>query len=81
MVPIRRFDPSKVIGRPPEQLTIAEQAEFCGLTIALELYSPETTPPRRIAAIGETVEDCIADLAARGLDPTHYEFAVLKPPY
>ncbi len=81
MVPTRRFDPHSVVGRCPEQLTIAEQAEFCGLTIALELYSPETTPLRRIAGIGETVEDCIADLAGRGLDPTHHEFVVLKPPY
>jgi hypothetical protein len=47
----------------------------------LELYSPATTPLRVIEAIGESPEDCIRQLAERGLDPRHYEFTRLKPPF
>jgi hypothetical protein len=81
MVPNRRVDPRRVVGLSPDQLTLNEQIELCGMTVALEIYSPEKTPLRTIEAIGETVEDCLAELEARGLDPREYEFVVLKPPY
>ncbi len=81
MVPNRRIDPRRVVGLSPDRLTLDEQIELCGRTVALPLYSPETTPLRTIEAIGDTAEDCIAELEARGLDPRNYELVVLKPPY
>jgi hypothetical protein len=81
MMPGRRIDPNRVIGLPPERLTLDEQIELCGMTVALEIYSPEKTPARTIEAIGETVEDCLEELSARGLDARAYECVVLKPPY
>jgi hypothetical protein len=49
--------------------------------IALEIYTPETTPLRRIEAIGDSAADCISQLRARGLDPANFEFTRLTPPY
>jgi hypothetical protein len=81
MLPTRSVVPARILGRSPERLSLAEQIDLVGMTVALELYTPETVPLRRIEAIGETAEDCIAQLAARGLDPRRFEFVVLKPPY
>ena len=74
-------DPQKVIGRAPERLTLEEQRVLAGKYIALEIYSPETTPLRRIEAIGDSIEDCFRQLLARGLDPKHFEFSRLKPAF
>lgn len=72
---------TKAIGRAPEQLTPAEAIALAGKFVALELYSPETTPLRRIQAIGDSPEDCIRELRGRGLDPRHHEFTRLKAPF
>ncbi len=71
------FDPARVIGRAPEGLSIAERKKLAGLTVALEIYTPETLPERVIAAIGGSAAECIDQLVARGLDPRKYEFLVL----
>ena len=73
--------PLKAEGRAPEQLSIAELTALEGRVVALEIYTPETLPLRRIEALGETAEECMAQLAARGLDPRHFEYTVLKAPY
>jgi len=73
--------PAKAIGRAPERLTVAEAIQLAGQFVALELYSPGTTPLRLIQALGESPEDCIRQLAQRGLDPRRYEFTRLKPPF
>jgi hypothetical protein len=70
-----------VEGRSPEQLSLAELTALEGRVVAVEIYTPETLPLRRIEAIGESAEDCAAQLAARGLDPRRFEFVVLKAPY
>ena len=49
--------------------------------MALELYSPQTLPLRRIEAIGDSAAECARQLAERGLDPRRFEFTLLKPPY
>jgi hypothetical protein len=70
-----------LIGRTPESLTPADAIQLAGQFVALELYSPETTPLRLVEALGESPEDCIRELAARGRDPRQYEFVRLKPPF
>jgi len=70
-----------VIGREPERLTLEERRRLAGKWIALEVYSPQTLPLRRIAAAGDTRADCITQLKARGADPARHEFLVLPPPY
>ena len=68
-------DASQAIGRSPDQLTLPERARFAGMIIALEIYTPESLPLRRIEAIGASIEECVRTLKARGLDPLRFEFS------
>lgn len=72
-------DVQRAIGRSPDRLTLEERALLVGKYIALEIYSPDTLPLRRIEAIGDSLADCIRMLKNRGLDPTHFEFSQLHP--
>lgn len=74
-------DASRALGRNPDRLTLAERLALTGKYIALEIYSPETIPLRRIEAIGDSMADCLSMLKSRGLDPAHFEFSRLAPPY
>ena len=71
----------QVIGRPPERLTIDERQALTGKWYAMEVYSPDTLPLRRIEAIGDSIDDCVRQLKARGLDPRKFEFQPVMPAY
>jgi len=77
----RAKEQERAIGRSPDRLTVEERLQLAGKYVALEVYSPETLPLRRIEAIGDSLEDCVSMLKARGLDPAHFEFTRLAPPY
>lgn len=77
----RLEDPTAVIGRSPDRLTIAERRALAGRYIALEVYTPEALPLRRIEAIGGSVAECVRQLRERGLDPTRFEYTMLEPAY
>jgi hypothetical protein len=70
---------SRAIGRAPERLSLAERARLAGKYIALEIYTPETLPLRRIEAIGDSLAECVRMLKARGFDPRRFEFTRLAP--
>ncbi len=70
-----------LVGRPLDGLTLAEQIAHSGRWVALEIYTPQTLPLRTIEAEGASVAECVAQIAARGLDPAHYEYQLLQPPY
>ncbi len=55
--------------------------ELTGKHVALEVYTPEALPLRRIEAIGDSLEECLRMLKGRGLDPRKFEFTRLYPPY
>ena len=74
-------DPKQAIGHAPEDLNLQERKALTGKMIALEIYSPETLPLRRIEAIGDSAAECVTQLTARGLDPANFEFSRLGPPY
>ncbi len=74
-------DPQRAIGRSPDRLNLDERHALTGKYIALEIYTPDELPLRRIEAIGDSVAECAKQLAARGLDPTRFEFSRLGPPY
>jgi hypothetical protein len=74
-------NPSKAIGHSPDALTLEEHLALAGKMIALEIYTPGTTPLRRIEAIGDSAVECIGQLRSRGLDPANFEFTRLHPPY
>jgi hypothetical protein len=58
-----------------------ERLELAGKYVALEVYTPEALPLRRIEAIGDSLEECLRMLQSRGLDPRKFEFTRLAPPY
>jgi len=70
-----------MLGRSPDQLTLEERRAWAGNWIALEIYTPQTLPLRRIESIGATVDECIAMLRRRKLDPANFELTLLPPPY
>ena len=74
-------DPQRAIGRSPDRLSLDERRALVGKYIALEVYTPEDLPLRRIEAIGDSVPECARQLVARGLDPVRFEFSRLAPPY
>ncbi len=74
-------NPLQAVGRAPEHLSAEEREALSGRFIALEIYSPKTLPLRAIEAVGDSAEECIRQLAVRGLDPRQFEFIRLQPPY
>ncbi len=74
-------DPKRAIGRAPESLTLEEGLALAGKFVALELYSPATTPLKRIEAIGDSAVECARQLNERGLDPARFEFSRLLWPH
>jgi len=71
----------RALGRGPDQLTLDERMELTGKYVALEVYTPEALPVRRIEAIGDSIDECVRMLTSRGLDPRKFEFSRLAPPY
>ena len=71
----------RYLGRSPDQLTLDERMELAGKHVALEIYTPEALPLRRIEAIGDSIEECVRMLKSRGLDPRKFEFTRLPAPY
>ncbi len=73
--------PDRAIGRSPDQLTLEDRILLAGKYVALEVYTPATTPLRRIEAIADSAAECVKILKTRGLDPARFEFVLLEPPY
>ncbi len=74
-------DAAKAIGRSPDRLSLDERVRLAGKYVALEFYTPETLPMRRIEAIGDSLEECVRMLKSRGLDPANFEYSRLPAPY
>ena len=71
----------RALGRSPDDLSLDERLKLAGKYIALEIYTPAALPFRRIEAIGDSLQACVRMLKERGLDPVHFEFTRLPPPY
>jgi hypothetical protein len=72
---------ASAIGRSPERLTLEERFALAGKYVALEIYTPQAIPLRRIEAIGDSTGECVGGLKARGLDPARFEFVRITRPY
>ncbi len=70
-----------LIGLAPDRLDLATREATVGKVIALRIYSPQNLALQRIEAAGENVEECVAQLRERGLDPLEHEFSRLNPPF
>lgn len=76
-----KSDLEKFIGRSVDRLTLSEREALIGKFVAREVYTPETLPLQRIEALGDTIQDCVAILRGRDLDPLNFEFVRLGPSY
>ena len=76
-----KSDLEKFIGRSVERLTLSEREALIGKFTAREIYTPKTLPLQRIEALGDTIQDCVAMLRDRNLDPLNFEFVRLGPSY
>jgi hypothetical protein len=74
-------DPRAAIGRNPDRLTLEERTALAGKYVAMEIYTPDDLPLRRIEAIGDSVTACVRMLKERGLNPLRFEFTRLAWPY
>lgn len=81
MATVSKLDLEKFVGLAPDRLTLAEREALVGKFIAREIYTPKNLALQRVAAIGDSIRDCVESLRRRGLDPLNYEFTPLKPPY
>ena len=75
------LDLRAVIGRSPDQLRLDERFALSGKYVALEIYTPDTLPLRRIEAVGDSTAACVKMLKERGLNPVNYEYLLMGPPY
>jgi hypothetical protein len=71
----------RALGRSPDELSLDERVHLTGKYIAMEMYTPQALPMRRIEAIGDSLGECVRMLKARGLDPALFEFSRLPAPY
>jgi hypothetical protein len=75
------MEADSLVGRSPDRLTPIERTRLAGKWIALEIYTPQTLPERRIEAVGDSAAECAKQLTARGVDPRNYEYTMLFPPW
>ena len=82
-------EPHAIIGRFPEDLSIAERNQHAGKWMAIERYVPtalreEQGKPqidlrqRHIRALGRTAVECLRQLEQAGLDPRNFEFTQIR---
>lgn len=70
-----------LIGLAPDRLDLATREAVVGKVIAQQIYTPSNLALQRIEAIGDSVQECAAQLKQRGLDPLDHEFSRLNPPF
>lgn len=76
----RQIDPNRFLHRSPDSFNPSEWRAIHGLWAAYEIYSPQTTPLRRIQALGASPEECMKAVAAQGLDGCNFEYIPLHSP-
>lgn len=67
-----------LIGRQPDSLTIGEQRALSGRWVALEIYTPDNLALRRIAAVGDSAQDCLREIVSKGGNPRDFEYRTYK---
>ena len=81
-----------LVGRRVEELSLAERLQYANRWIAFRIYTPPgkvtrdgieyvDVRVRTMEAAGGSMEECVAQLRRRNLDPAEFEFTILKPPY
>ena len=86
--------PAGLIGRRVEELSLSERLQYANKWVAFRIYTPTTEKVmhddgveyvdvrlRRVEAAGDNVQDLVAQLRRKNLNPAEYEFTILKQPY
>ncbi|MBV9082732.1 MAG: hypothetical protein JOZ62_08665 [Acidobacteriaceae bacterium] len=73
-------DVNKLVGSLLDGLSLADRRTLTGFWIAIELYSPDRLPLRKIEAVGADPSKCIEQLRTRGLNPARFEFELITDP-
>lgn len=85
-------DVASLIGRKVEDLSLSERLQYANQWVAFRIYTPPgkvsrdgmeyvDVRVRKIEAAGNSLEECMAQLRHRQLNPAEFEFTILKPPY
>ncbi len=67
-----------IIGIAPEHLSLTQRAALRGKWLAVEIYTPEQCPLRRIEAVGNSALECMQQIQRRGLDPQQFEYELVR---
>jgi len=81
-----------LVGRRVDDLSLPERLQYANQWIAFKKYSPPKkiseggvefpdVKIRRVEAAGSSAQALITQLKNQSLDPSEYEFTILKPPY
>ena len=82
-----------LIGRRVEELSLPERMKYANKWMAFRIYTPTLekvvrdgvemldVKEKRVEAAGDSVEELVAQLRRKNLDPAEYEFTILKQPY
>ena len=82
-----------LIGRRVEELSLPERLQYANKWVAFRIYTPTQEKVvrdgvemldvrlKRVEAAGDSVQDLVAQLQRKNLDPADYEFTILKQPY
>ena len=70
-----------LVGLAVDRLDLATREAVVGKVVAHRIYTPQNLALQRIAAIGDTVQECAGQLEAAGEDPLEFEFSRLNPPF
>ena len=71
----------QLIGQSVDRLDLATREAVVGKVVAQQIYSPSNLALQRIAAIGDSVNECVRQLESNGDDPLDYEFSRMNPPF
>jgi len=82
-----------LMGRRVEELSLPERLQYANKWVAFRIYIPTTEMvvkdgqqaidlhSRRIEAAGDSAQELLAQLRGQNLDPSEFEFTILKQPY
>ena len=81
-----------LVGRRVEELSLTERLQYANRWVAFRIYAPPgkvtrdgmeyvDVRVRNVEAAGGSMEECVAQLRRRNLDPAEFEFTILKQPY
>ena len=81
-----------LVGRRVEELSLAERLQYANQWVAFRIYAPPgkvtrdgmeyvDVRVRKVEAAGRSIEECLSQLRRRNLDPSEFEFTILKQPY